>query len=203
MPAKVTESPARTISESFSSSTTRVTTTDAAFRYESDASPCRPDLYESGNDYKTVAAQFNQLIGMSPNDEVNLETLTAFRSVRFDTQIGKYYRCSTSSHINGTIADNMFCYNSQQPILFQRTIHRCARAARSVRLVNTISRHSLSLYNSYTFIYRFMANHSAEAPLGHLDYSTLASWFGMTGSPGSYVANQGQEKIPDNWVSHP
>jgi len=46
-----------------------------------------------------------------------------------------------------------------------------------------------------------MANHSAEAPYGELSYSTIASWFGMTGSPGSYVANQGQEKIPDNWVS--
>jgi hypothetical protein len=46
-----------------------------------------------------------------------------------------------------------------------------------------------------------MANHSAEAPYGYLSYDTIKSWFGITGSQGSYVANQGQEKIPANWVN--
>jgi hypothetical protein len=45
-----------------------------------------------------------------------------------------------------------------------------------------------------------MANHSAEAPYGYLSYDTIKSWFGITGLQGSYVANQGQEHIPDNWV---
>lgn len=45
-----------------------------------------------------------------------------------------------------------------------------------------------------------MANHSAEAPYGYLSYDTIKSWFGITGSQGSYVANQGQEHIPDDWV---
>lgn len=58
-------------------------------RYESDASPTRPDLYEAGNDYMTVAKQFEQLISMSPGGQVTLDSLTAFRSVRFDTQIGE------------------------------------------------------------------------------------------------------------------
>ena len=82
-------------------------TNDVSCRYESDASPCRPDLYESGNDYMTVAAQFNQLISMSPNDEVNLESLTAFRSVRFDTQIGMRGKRPRSDCFNGElIADD-------------------------------------------------------------------------------------------------
>ncbi|KAI5195675.1 Cloroperoxidase [Aureobasidium subglaciale] len=127
-------------------------------KYESDASPTRPDLYEAGNDYKTVAKQFEQLISMSPGGEVTLESLTAFRSVRFDTQI----------------ANNPYFFNGP----FTGVAVQPA---------------------AYTFIYRFMANHSAEAPYGYLSYSTIASWFGITGSQGSYVANQGQEKIPDNW----
>jgi hypothetical protein len=45
-----------------------------------------------------------------------------------------------------------------------------------------------------------MANHSAENPVGLLDYNTIESWFGMTkDASGNYVANQGAERIPDNW----
>ncbi|KAK4505134.1 hypothetical protein PRZ48_003097 [Zasmidium cellare] len=127
-------------------------------KYESDASPCRPDLYETGNDYEALASQFEQLISMSPNGEVTLESLTAFRSVRFDTQIAN----------NPYFFNGPFTGVQVQPA-------------------------------AYTFIYRFMANHSADYPYGYLSYSTVAEWFGMTGQPGSYVANQGQEKIPANW----
>lgn len=38
----------------------------------------------------TVAKQFEQLISMSPGGQVTLDSLTAFRSVRFDTQVGEY-----------------------------------------------------------------------------------------------------------------
>lgn len=51
-------------------------------------------MYEAGNDYKTVAKQFDQLISMSPGGQVTLDSLTEFRSVRFDTQIGEYSRLS-------------------------------------------------------------------------------------------------------------
>ncbi|KAH9880450.1 hypothetical protein IAQ61_000741, partial [Plenodomus lingam] len=51
------------------------------------ASPTRPDLYEAGNNYKTVGAQFQQLVDASPAGQVTLDSLTAFRSHRFDTQI--------------------------------------------------------------------------------------------------------------------
>ncbi|KAI4854614.1 Cloroperoxidase [Aureobasidium sp. EXF-8845] len=127
-------------------------------KYESDASPTRPDLYEAGNDYKTVAKQFEQLISMSPGGQVTLESLTAFRSFRFDTQV----------------ANNPYFFNGP----FTGVAVQPA---------------------AYTFIYRFMANHSAEAPYGYLSYDTIKSWFGITGTQGSYKANQGQEKIPDNW----
>lgn len=52
---------------------------------------------------------------------------------------------------------------------------------------------------AFTFIYRFMANHSAENPLGLLSYDTIKSWFGITGDNGAYQAPFGYERIPDNW----
>jgi hypothetical protein len=44
-------------------------------KYESDASPTRPDLYQAGNNYKTVTAQFQELIDYSPGGVVTLESL--------------------------------------------------------------------------------------------------------------------------------
>ncbi|KAK6442644.1 hypothetical protein LTR95_001123 [Oleoguttula sp. CCFEE 5521] len=126
-------------------------------KYESDASPTRPDLYEAGNDYKTVASQFQQLINASPGS-VTMESLTSFRSQRFDTQI----------------ANNPYFFNGP----FTGVLVQPA---------------------AYTFIYRFMANHSAEYPAGYLSYDVIKDWFGITGDSGSYVANQGMERIPDNW----
>jgi len=52
---------------------------------------------------------------------------------------------------------------------------------------------------AYTFIYRFMANHSAEFPVGKLTYETVQSWFGVQGTNRNYQAIQGTERIPDNW----
>ena len=127
-------------------------------KYESDASPTRPDLYEAGNDYKTVAAQFQQLIDASPGGEVTLDSLTSFRSQRFDTQI----------------ANNPYFFNGP----FTGVLVQPA---------------------AYTFIYRFMANHSDENPYGYLSYDVIKSWFGITGDSGNYQANQGQERIPEAW----
>ncbi|KAJ4387394.1 hypothetical protein N0V93_007985 [Gnomoniopsis smithogilvyi] len=52
---------------------------------------------------------------------------------------------------------------------------------------------------AYTFIYRFMANKSAEAPAGILNQDVLKSFFSISGSPGSFVYTPGNERIPDNW----
>jgi hypothetical protein len=127
-------------------------------KYESDASPTRPDLYEDGNDYKIQIDQFEQLIAASKGGEVTLNSLTEFRSQRFDTQI----------------ANNPYFFNGP----FTGVLVQPA---------------------AYTFIYRFMANHTKERPEGILTYSTIADWFGVTGEPGSYVANPGNERIPENW----
>jgi len=126
-------------------------------KYESDASPTRPDLYESGNDYECVASQFQQLIDASPGS-VTIDSLTEFRSQRFDTQI----------------ANNPYFFNGP----FTGVLVQPA---------------------AYTFIFRYMANHSEEYPAGYLDYDVLKSWFGVTGENGNYVANQGTERIPENW----
>jgi hypothetical protein len=126
-------------------------------KYESDASPTRPDLYEAGNDYMTVAKQFQQLIDASPGS-VTMESLTSFRSQRFDTQI----------------ANNPYFFNGP----FTGVAVQPA---------------------AYTFIYRFMANHSTEYPAGYLSYDVVKDWFGISGDSGSYTATQGHERIPDNW----
>ncbi|KAK4629555.1 Dothistromin biosynthesis peroxidase dotB [Fulvia fulva] len=127
-------------------------------KYESDASPTKPDLYESGNNYETMVDQFQQLIDISPGGFVDLNTLAKHRSNRFDTQI----------------KNNPYFFNGP----FTGVLVQPA---------------------AYTFIYRFMANHSAENPVGELSYDVIKDWFGITGESGSFVANQGQERIPLNW----
>ncbi|KAJ4338332.1 hypothetical protein N0V87_004100 [Didymella glomerata] len=127
-------------------------------KYEGDASPTRPDLYEAGNNYKTVTSQFQDMINHSPGGQVTLDSLTAFRSDRFDTQI----------------ANNKYFFNGP----FTGVLVQPA---------------------AYTFIYRFMANHSAEYPAGYLSYETVQSWFGVEGNNGNYNAVQGTERIPKNW----
>lgn len=128
-------------------------------KYESDASPTRGDLYQVGDNSETRADQFNQLINMSPGGFVTLDSLTKFRSERFDTQIQQ----------------NPFFFNGP----FTGVLVQPA---------------------AYTFIYRFMANHTQENPIGELSYSTIASWFGYEKEGDSYVVkNQGHERIPNNW----
>lgn len=52
---------------------------------------------------------------------------------------------------------------------------------------------------AYTFIWRFMANHSAEYPEGRLSKSVLKSFFAFTGEEGSFQYSVGHERIPENW----
>lgn len=53
---------------------------------------------------------------------------------------------------------------------------------------------------AYTFIYRFMANKSAEHPEGQLTKSVLKDFFGVTeNDDGSFSGGAGYERIPDNW----
>lgn len=127
-------------------------------KYEGDASPTRADLYEAGNNWKTVTAQFQDLINHSPGGVVTLDSLTAFRSDRFDTQI----------------KNNPYFFNGP----FTGVLVQPA---------------------AYTFIYRFMANHTQDHPEGILTYETIQSWFGVSGSNNNYQANQGTEQIPLNW----
>jgi len=52
---------------------------------------------------------------------------------------------------------------------------------------------------AYTFIYRFMANKSAEYPQGKLNGEVLKSFFAITGDDGNFKYTEGWERIPDNW----
>lgn len=52
---------------------------------------------------------------------------------------------------------------------------------------------------AYTFIYRFMANKSAEYPEGVLNQDVLKSFFSITGESGNFIWTEGYEAIPDNW----
>ena len=52
---------------------------------------------------------------------------------------------------------------------------------------------------AWSFIYRFMANKSAEYPEGLLDGETLKSFYSVTGDCPNFQYTPGNEKIPDNW----
>lgn len=52
---------------------------------------------------------------------------------------------------------------------------------------------------AYTFIYRFMANKSAEYPEGRLTGDVLKSFFSITGTDGNFKYTPGYERIPNNW----
>ena len=52
---------------------------------------------------------------------------------------------------------------------------------------------------AYAFIYRFMANKSAEIPEGRLDRTSLMNFYAMTGSSGNFQYTPGYERIPENW----
>lgn len=54
---------------------------------------------------------------------------------------------------------------------------------------------------AYNFVINFMSNHSKEEPSGYLDGYNFKTFFGVTGEPGSFKWNRGQERVPDNWVS--
>ncbi|KAJ5760956.1 hypothetical protein N7520_008112 [Penicillium odoratum] len=56
---------------------------------------------------------------------------------------------------------------------------------------------------AYNFVINFMSNFSAEEPTGYLDGFTFKQFFGVSGSPGSFVWNKGQEIIPNNWYRRP
>jgi hypothetical protein len=127
-------------------------------KYEGDASPTRPDLYQTGNNWKIQADQFQDLINHSPGGVVTLDSLTSFRSDRFDKQ----------KETNPYFFNGPFTGVLVQPA-------------------------------AYTFIYRFMANHTAQNPYGELTYETIQSWFGVEGTNGNYKAVIGTERIPENW----
>ncbi|KAI1422637.1 hypothetical protein F5Y12DRAFT_799343 [Xylaria sp. FL1777] len=57
---------------------------------------------------------------------------------------------------------------------------------------------------AYTFIYRLMANKSAENPEGVLNGETLKSFFAVTGDYPHFTITPGHERFPDNWYKrHP
>ncbi|KAE9376470.1 Cloroperoxidase [Stipitochalara longipes BDJ] len=59
-------------------------------KYEADASPTRPDLYEYGNDYKVISSQFQQMFDLQQDPSTanyDLSVLTPFRATRFQQSI--------------------------------------------------------------------------------------------------------------------
>ena len=52
---------------------------------------------------------------------------------------------------------------------------------------------------SYSFMYRLLANHSAEHPSGHLTQDVLKSFYGITTEKGKMKYTPGHERIPHNW----
>ncbi|KAI9648717.1 hypothetical protein NHQ30_003357 [Ciborinia camelliae] len=52
---------------------------------------------------------------------------------------------------------------------------------------------------AHSFIYRFMANHTAESQEGILDQFNIKSFFGITGVSGAFQKKDGWERIPFGW----
>lgn len=83
------------------------------------------------------------------------------------------------------------------------------RDFRATRFQESINKNPYFTYNpfagtavsqaAFTFIYRFMANHSAEHPAGVLNGDVLKSFYAVSGQPGNFKWTKGYEKIPDNW----
>ncbi|KAF2149018.1 Cloroperoxidase [Myriangium duriaei CBS 260.36] len=130
-------------------------------KYESDASPTRGDLYQTGNDYTVQMSQFQQLYDLGKAaDNYDLQLLTDFRHTRFQQ----------------SIANNPdFFYAPFSGVIVTPA--------------------------AYTFIYRYMANKSAEYPDGQLNGNVLKSFFAISGNDGSFQYNPGYERIPDNWYT--
>ncbi|KAK5118162.1 hypothetical protein LTR85_008142 [Meristemomyces frigidus] len=54
---------------------------------------------------------------------------------------------------------------------------------------------------AWLFVYRFMANKSAEYPEGRLNGEVLKSFYAITGDDGDFTYTPGHERIPDNWYT--
>ncbi|OQO04752.1 hypothetical protein B0A48_09675 [Cryoendolithus antarcticus] len=56
---------------------------------------------------------------------------------------------------------------------------------------------------AYNFVINLMSNHSAAVPSGYLDGYNFKTFFGVSGNPGSFVWNRGQERVPEDWYRRP
>ncbi|CAJ2508769.1 Uu.00g137950.m01.CDS01 [Anthostomella pinea] len=52
---------------------------------------------------------------------------------------------------------------------------------------------------AYTFVYRFMANKTAENPQGILNGETLKLFYAVSGDYPDFTITPGHERFPDNW----
>jgi hypothetical protein len=57
--------------------------------------------------------------------------------------------------------------------------------------------------DAHNFVVNFVSNHSADNFGGQLSGEILKSFFAITGEPGSFVHNRGQERILENWYKRP
>ncbi|EMC90870.1 hypothetical protein BAUCODRAFT_80706 [Baudoinia panamericana UAMH 10762] len=83
------------------------------------------------------------------------------------------------------------------------------RTFRNDRFTESIEKNPLFVYGpfegmavsqaAFTFIYRFMANHSAEYPEGVLNKDVLKSFMSISGPENNLVWTPGYEQIPANW----
>ncbi|KAK6441281.1 hypothetical protein LTR95_002497 [Oleoguttula sp. CCFEE 5521] len=56
---------------------------------------------------------------------------------------------------------------------------------------------------AYNFVIDLMSNHSAAVPSGYLDGYNFKTFFGVSGQPGSFVWERGQERVPEDWYRRP
>lgn len=169
-------------------------------KYESDASPTRPDLYEYGNDYKVITSQFEELFNKQPNAATanyNLDVLTDFRYERFQE----------------SIANNPHFFNGP----FTGVVVQPAAYTFIYRFMGNKSAEYPEVCLLFLPIHPLNEIRTNSGRQGILNQDVLKSFFSITGSPGSFVVGfpyfsskkqiliynsqwtEGHEKIPDNW----
>ncbi|QRV75403.1 peroxidase family 2 domain protein [Ceratobasidium sp. AG-Ba] len=123
------------------------------------------------------------------------------------TRADAYMNNGDASSLNLTYFKQLYDLQPEGPSAnFDYDVIIQHRAARRQNSVSTNPHHDLFQFSgfitlpaAYSFITRFMSNHSSEHPEGILNHGVLKSFYGVSGDSDNLTYQKGYERIPDNW----
>ncbi|KAG8793538.1 hypothetical protein FRC12_002408 [Ceratobasidium sp. 428] len=149
-------------------------------KYEGDASATRADAYLNNGDASSL-------------------NLTFFKQL-YDLQPGEPTKHTTLAILIQNNQEGSPTANFDYDVVIQ---HRETRRQHSVstnpHFFNGPFSGFIALPAAYSFITRFMSNHSAQAPQGVLNHEVLKSFYGVSGNSNNLTYQKGYERIPNNW----